>query len=175
MTQSSSTLLNDIAESLAHVFDIVCAAVIVADRQSPVYCAGDREVGWQLNRFVGVQATLADGLERTVDLQQSTTMGEAAFIGVSALRTLPDEPATVIAFATRCWEDLDRAMVLVRALALEVDNELALLRYAPTLAEVLSRVECGVTIADPNLEDSPLVYVNDAFTRMTGYTRAETL
>jgi PAS domain S-box-containing protein len=33
----------------------------------------------------------------------------------------------------------------------------------------------GITVADMSLPDEPLVYVNDAFERLTGYTRAETL
>jgi len=31
----------------------------------------------------------------------------------------------------------------------------------------------GITIADPNLPDCPLMYVNEAFCRMTGYERDE--
>lgn len=31
----------------------------------------------------------------------------------------------------------------------------------------------GITIADPNLPDCPLMYVNEAFCNMTGYTREE--
>ena len=31
----------------------------------------------------------------------------------------------------------------------------------------------GITIADPNLPDCPLMYVNEAFCSMTGYTREE--
>ncbi len=31
----------------------------------------------------------------------------------------------------------------------------------------------GITIADPNLPDCPLMYVNEAFCRMTGYAREE--
>ena len=31
----------------------------------------------------------------------------------------------------------------------------------------------GITIADPNLPDCPLMYVNEAFCRMTGYEREE--
>jgi len=50
-----------------------------------------------------------------------------------------------------------------------------ILRQAPFLAAAFSEIECGVTIADPNLEDTPLIYANAAFERMTGYPRAELL
>ncbi len=34
---------------------------------------------------------------------------------------------------------------------------------------------CGITIADASLPDVPLIYINESFTRITGYTPAETL
>ncbi|MDX2159714.1 MAG: ATP-binding protein [bacterium] len=34
---------------------------------------------------------------------------------------------------------------------------------------------CGITIADARIPDMPLIYINEAFTRITGYTAAETL
>ncbi len=34
---------------------------------------------------------------------------------------------------------------------------------------------CGITIADANLPEMPLIYINDAFTRITGYTPQDTL
>ena len=33
----------------------------------------------------------------------------------------------------------------------------------------------GITITDPNQEDNPIIYVNDAFTGMTGYAESEVL
>lgn len=33
----------------------------------------------------------------------------------------------------------------------------------------------GVAISDPSLDDNPIVYVNEAFLRLTGYTREEIL
>jgi PAS domain S-box-containing protein len=45
------------------------------------------------------------------------------------------------------------------------------------IPQVLSAIldECvnGVTLADPDLEDDPIVYVNKAFERLTGYSREE--
>jgi len=45
------------------------------------------------------------------------------------------------------------------------------------IPQVLSAIldECvnGVTLADPDLEDAPIVYANKAFERLTGYTQAE--
>ena len=33
----------------------------------------------------------------------------------------------------------------------------------------------GITLADPDLEDMPLVYANKAFEKMTGYTMEEVI
>ena len=45
------------------------------------------------------------------------------------------------------------------------------------IPQVLSAIldECvnGVTLADPDLEDAPIVYANKAFERLTGYTAEE--
>lgn len=45
------------------------------------------------------------------------------------------------------------------------------------IPQVLSAIldECvnGVTLADPDLEDAPIVYANKAFEKLTGYTRED--
>lgn len=37
----------------------------------------------------------------------------------------------------------------------------------------LDYLQEGITITDPNIPDNPLVYVNDSFLKLTGYTRDE--
>jgi len=41
------------------------------------------------------------------------------------------------------------------------------------LAKILDSCINGVTLADPDLNDMPIVYANRAFEEITGYTRAE--
>lgn len=41
------------------------------------------------------------------------------------------------------------------------------------LTIILDECVNGVTLADPDIEDLPIVYVNKAFERMTGYTQDE--
>ncbi|CAG1022013.1 partial Blue-light photoreceptor, partial [Methylococcales bacterium] len=45
------------------------------------------------------------------------------------------------------------------------------------IPQVLSAIldECvnGVTLADPDLEDAPIIYANKAFERLTGYSQAD--
>lgn len=41
------------------------------------------------------------------------------------------------------------------------------------LSSILDECVNGVTLADPDLEDSPIVYANKAFERLTGYSQDE--
>lgn len=41
------------------------------------------------------------------------------------------------------------------------------------LTQILDSCVNGVTLADPDLEDMPIVYANKAFERMTGYSQEE--
>ncbi|TVQ85497.1 MAG: PAS domain-containing protein [Chromatiaceae bacterium] len=41
------------------------------------------------------------------------------------------------------------------------------------LAEILDNCVNGVTLSDPDLPDNPIVYANEVFERMTGYSRDE--
>jgi PAS domain S-box-containing protein len=41
------------------------------------------------------------------------------------------------------------------------------------LAKILDSSVNGISLADPDMEDMPLVYVNKAFEKMTGYTMEE--
>lgn len=43
------------------------------------------------------------------------------------------------------------------------------------LSKILDSCVNGITLADPDLEDLPLVYVNKAFEKMTGYSQEETI
>lgn len=43
------------------------------------------------------------------------------------------------------------------------------------LSKILDSCVNGITLADPDLEDLPLVYVNKAFEKITGYSQEETI
>lgn len=51
----------------------------------------------------------------------------------------------------------------------------ALERVLNALGEALEAIEEGITIADARREDLPLVWVNGAFLRLTGYTQDEVI
>ena len=149
--QKSSTLLSDLAEAVFQVFDVACAAVVVGGQTSPVHCAGNQQMGQRLVQLSVVQCALADGLPSSDEPPDDGTMDEASVVGVEPLGVLPDEAATVIVFVMRHSADIDGAVTLVQTLANETATQLILLRQAPFIASALSEVECGVTIANPNL------------------------
>lgn len=41
------------------------------------------------------------------------------------------------------------------------------------LSSILDSTNNGITLADPDMEDMPIVYANKSFEKMTGYTQAE--
>lgn len=169
-------LFSDLTEALSTVCSVVCVAVIVQGRDAPDHVMGDPDAAKLLSSLDSVQATLADGIPRTVQPPPGTALEAAAFIAVEPLGSLHlDEPVTVIAFAGQHSEDRERTVALLHSLATETANELMLLRESPFLAAAFSEIECGVTIADPSLADTPLIYANAGFEKMTGYPRAEIL
>ena len=175
IAQKSNRMLHDLAEAVAESFDVVCSAIIIENRDSPLHCVGDKEIGQRLIQHPAVQASLADGIARTEEPPTITVTDEAALIGIQPLSTGLEETATIIVFALRDPDDIARAVPLVHALATETANQLTLLREAPFLETALTEVDSGIAVADPNLADCPLIYVNEAFTRITGYSRAEAL
>lgn len=55
------------------------------------------------------------------------------------------------------------------AFVVEKDNGL----IPQVLSAILDECVNGVTLADPDLEDAPIIYANKAFERLTGYSRDE--
>lgn len=169
-------LFADLTEAVDMACPMICVAVIVKDESAPSHRIGGPEGAQQLLGLDCVQATLADGMPRMEPPPPNSALSEAAFIAVEPL-SFPYQPApnTVIAFAGKYSGDCERAVSLVHSLATETANELMILKQAPFLATAFAEIECGVTVADPNLPDTPLIYANAAFVRMTGYPKAQLL
>lgn len=168
-------LLRDIAEAFDTVFDAVCTAIIIKGHADPVHSVCARASARELLDHPEVAAALSDGAPRTLPPPDTGTLRDAALIGIEPLSTPPGDAPAVLVFALRDPARTDHAVALAHALATETARELTLLQHAPFLAEALETVECGVTIADPTVADTPLIYVNEAFTRLTGYDRSEVL
>ncbi len=54
-----------------------------------------------------------------------------------------------------------------------VDKDLGMIPFV--LSQILDTCINGITLADPNLPDNPIVYANEAFELITGYDRDEIL
>jgi len=52
-----------------------------------------------------------------------------------------------------------------------VDKDLGIIPFV--LSQILDTCINGITLADPDLPDNPIVYVNEAFELITGYDRDE--
>jgi len=59
--------------------------------------------------------------------------------------------------------------MLVSAFIVEKDSGL----IPQVLSAILDECVNGVTLADPDLEDAPIIYANKAFERLTGYSQSE--
>ncbi|TQE98534.1 MAG: EAL domain-containing protein [Spiribacter salinus] len=175
MVERSSALLRDITEAFHSVFDSICTTVIVEGRKAPLHCAGNSQVGHELADFSVVVDALADREPQAMTPTPGSSINGAGIIAAEPLNTFPEDPATVLAFVLRDPDQAEHAVNLAHALTTEAVSELMLLRTAPFLSSAFAEVESGITVADPNLEDMPLVYINEAFTRLTGYARAEVL
>ena len=81
-----------------------------------------------------------------------------------------------------CWLDVNATIV-----SNDVDEKTAMVIFsdvterknvyeeAALFKRAIEAVDIGITIADPTLEDCPLIYANKAFTNTTGYTFEESV
>lgn len=106
----------------------------------------------------------ADIVGSRVDRALEPVWGElaAAFDDVPA-GTVRTVPLTDDRFDARIHRDTDGATITFDRIDESPTRDRVLKDRAMNEAPV------GITIADPSLEDNPLIYVNDAFERLTGY------
>ena len=76
----------------------------------------------------------------------------------------------------RCWPDRSwpncRCVSMVRKLEHEVTEAEAGMRLRDRAIESFVQ---GVCITDPSLPDNPIIYINNGFTPLTGYTKEEVI
>ena len=86
-------------------------------------------------------------------------------------QTSTDQPQRAIVVSSLVeWDDTERVQTSVFPIA-GADDDVRRSLYDQTMDEA----PVGITIADPNREDNPLIYINDAFCELTGYSRDEVL
>ena len=84
------------------------------------------------------------------------------------LTTGGPEPTVVVALSTPVeWDGADR----IQTQFFDIDGQLS-----PSLsAHTMDATPTGISVADAIREDEPLIYVNDEFVELTGYSRGETI
>lgn len=98
---------------------------------------------------------------------------------LTAAIALPDEPAGAIVCLSKAPAHFDTAsktlLLRLTALAAQALRTLAFSERNTLLAGVIDGTSASVSIADARRAEMPLVYVNDAFVELSGYSRAEVL
>jgi len=106
---------------------------------------------------------LADQFERIA-------AGDASALGLAV--TVEDRSGRsreVIALSSPIrWDGRDR----VQTLCIDIDSELA---TSELMSSAMDTSPIGISIADADRDDEPLIYVNDEFLELTGYPREEVL
>lgn len=98
--------------------------------------------------------------------------GDAPALGLTVtLRTVGDRRKTVVAVSSPV--EWDGAECIQTTFLRVADEDASTLRTVQDSA--MDNAPVGITIADPSEPDDPLVYANDAFTELTGYSREEVL
>nr|AML77241.1 putative LOV domain-containing protein [Coccomyxa subellipsoidea] len=156
-------------------------ATLITDAAQPdnpiIYCNSGftKLLGYTMGEVVGRNARFMQGPdsdpEAIAELRDAVRRGRATVVELINLRK----------DGTRFWNQI--SMTPIKDSSGFVTNFVAVLqdvteRKASEAAfklrdHALSNLNEGITIADPNLPDCPLMYVNEAFCRMTGYAREE--
>ena len=144
-----------LAESSIHDFELIIADEAVAMRIQGVL-AGLEEHGERVKpALIGVIGKGAEPAGRPEKI-------EHPFEGIL---TLPQEPAPIVA-------QLGLMLYAHRAFARRYQNALEELNLN---RRIFRSVTSGISVANAQLPDTPLVYVNPAFEAMTGYSLEEVL
>jgi PAS domain S-box-containing protein len=76
---------------------------------------------------------------------------------------------TLIGEGTVKVREVGSAKIYIKSKHLPFAQQLQLFEQA------MNKASCGITVADANKPDMPLMYINDSFIAMTGYTKSEVL
>ena len=136
-------------------------------------------------RLIGASANTQLTLEDTIELYHPDdqadvrqTITQAAETGEEIreswrLQTLDGEDRLVNVTITPATEDSH--VTALRGAIHDVTNRTERQQELRRLRQAIDAANVPITLSDPSKEDTPLVYVNDAFADVTGYSPAEAL
>ena len=139
------------------------------------------------------------GLSQEELLGKTTTSHEWHFIDEDYRRLRVEEHPVNVLFKTQeslsnkllgvyknenelCWVDLNASITfnekneqIALVLLSDVTSRKEAYDKAELFQNLVNRTDVGVTLSDPSLADNPLIYINQAFSTLTGYSQEESL
>ncbi len=175
--ESSKTvpeILLTIAEGLSHTFALKAIAILSDQNNDLYHWIGNRDTALRLRERVDACALVREA-EGTIETIGATDvdLADVRFVAVYPVLTPKGPENFIIAIAGIDSRERDAAWALLQTLAREAASELLVQINAPSIHAVLQDTPVGVSIASMLVADTPLVYVNPGFERLTGYARAE--
>lgn len=122
---------------------------------------------WKVNDVRGIQEVSVRGLQAEGFGNISWVIGYAGIVGVVSVAT-----TTVFKRQSNAYSKINRQLVESTQRETELTGRLAdQLQELSIFGSVVDDSIVGISIADMNKPDDPLIYVNNAFVEITGYPR----
>ena len=176
MTSSAPPeILLTIMEGLANTLATEAVAVLFHPDNELQHWIGDRNIAEELGKRIDSRALVEEPYGTLETLAATDAMPGTAYVAAYPVMTPQGPEDYVVVVAGSDSRERNAGWALLQALACEATRELLVQINAPSIHAALEDTAIGVSIAAMHLADTPLVYVNAGFERLTGYTRAEAI
>lgn len=167
-------ILLTIAEGLDHILALKAVAIFSDESDDLYHWIGNRDTALRLCERIDARTLVREAEGTIEDITESEgDMAEVRFVAAYPVLTPQGPESLVIAIAGTNGGQRDAAWAMLQMLAREATSELLVRFNAPSIHAALEDTPVGVSVASMLVADTPLVYVNSGFERLTGYTRAE--
>jgi len=174
-----STRYEDVQIRFQRLFDSTNDAIFVVapsgDEITECNPAACDLVGYSRDELLSVSPTQtihADDRERFRSfLQQVQEAGQGSTDDLTCQTKEGETRQLEVSAAT--LEDSDQSPIILSAR--DVTDRKAYARELELKSQAMDKAPVGITITDPDREDNPMIYVNEGFEALTGYSEEETL